>query len=109
MYVSVTGLKLKSLKYFALFWRHAIPSFKQAQQAPGNLFCETKRRGPYQHTLTVWEDRKSMKAYVASGAHLKAMVVFGQIADGKTFGWETDEMPDWSEALSRWDQEAKDV
>ena len=50
-----------------------------------------------------------MKAYVASGAHLKAMVVFGQIADGKTFGWETDEMPDWSEALSRWDQEAKDV
>ena len=109
MYVSVTGLRLKSLKHLATFWRHAIPSFRQAQTAPGNLFCETKRRGKFQHTLTVWQDRKAMKAYVASGPHLKAMAVFGAIADGKTFGWEAETMPDWAEALARWDAEAKDV
>ena len=109
MYVSVTGLRLKSLKYFAQFWRHAIPSFKQAQTAAGNLYCATKRRGAYQHTLTVWEDKKAMKAYVASGAHLKAMAIFGQIADGKTVAWQTDEMPDWTAALARWDKEATDV
>lgn len=109
MYISVTGLKLNSPAYFVKFWRHAIPSFNQARKAEGNVFAETKSVDGYHHTITVWETKKAMKAYVASGAHLKAMKVFDGMATGKIAGWEGDAIPSWDEALTRWHQEAHDV
>ena len=50
-----------------------------------------------------------MKAYVASGAHLKAMKVFDGMATGKIAGWEGDAIPSWDEALTRWHQDGHDV
>ncbi len=100
MYISITGLKPKSLFATIKFWTLAIPSFKQAQTAAGNQFCEVKRIQGYQCTLTAWDNRETMLEFMRSGIHLKAMKSFHKIATGKTYGFESDNIPTWEEAFN---------
>ncbi len=100
MYISITGLKPKGLLSFLHFWRFAIPSFTQAKKAKGNIFCEVKRIKGYQCTLTAWENRTAMLEFMRSGIHLEAMKSFHKIATGKTYGYESDVVPDWNEAFA---------
>lgn len=109
MYVSITGLKLNNKLHFLRFMRHAIPSFKQAQSAPGNLLCETKTLEGVHHTLTIWESKKAMQAYVASGAHLTAMKAFQSMATGSVYSYESETQPSWEEALALWHSKARAV
>ena len=92
MYVSITGLKPKGILGFIKFWRLAIPSFRQAQTAKGNLYCSVKRMKGYQCTVTAWESRDVMLAFMKSGTHLKAMKSFHSIATGKTYGYYEQRM-----------------
>jgi hypothetical protein len=101
MYVSITGLTPKGLLGTQRFWVLAVPSFRQAQRAPGNLFCEVRRIQNYQCTLTAWTSRDAMLDYLRSGTHLKAMKAFKRIATGKSFGYEADSVPSWAEAFER--------
>ena len=39
-----------------------------------------------------------MLIFMRSGAHLKAMQAFHQIATGPTYGYESDTIPSWEEA-----------
>jgi hypothetical protein len=39
-----------------------------------------------------------MLNYLRSGAHLKAMKAFKQIATGPTYGYESETIPTWDEA-----------
>ena len=108
-YVSVTGLTLKTNLYYPRFMYHAVPSMIQAQKADGNLFAETKTIKGCHHTLTVWEDKTSMRKYMVSGAHVKAMKVTKEIADlsnTKTYGYEADHVPTWEEAIVQWEKHA---
>ena len=100
MYISITGLKPKGIIGFFRFWRLAIPSFAQAQTANGILFSQVKRKGGFQCTLTAWESRDHMLHFMRSGAHLKAMKAFHQIATGRTYGYESDQIPTWESAYS---------
>lgn len=102
MYVSITGLKVRSWLLAPLFWRHAVPSLQQARKAPGNLFAEVRRIDGVQHTLTVWTDRAAMRAYLTSGAHLQAIRAFRQIGSGRVCGYEADRQPSWAEAIEYW-------
>ncbi|MBM3938914.1 MAG: hypothetical protein FJ333_09735 [Sphingomonadales bacterium] len=99
MYISITGLKPKGIIGFFRFWRLAIPSFAQAQTAPGILFSQVKRIEGYQCTLTAWESRDQMLIFMRSGVHLKAMKSFHKIATGKTYGYESEVIPSWTEAF----------
>lgn len=101
MYVSITGLTPKGLLGTLRFWVLAVPSFRQAQRARGNLFCEVRRIQNYQCTLTAWTSRDAMLDYLRSGTHLKAMKAFKRIATGKSFGYEADSVPSWAEAFER--------
>ncbi len=101
MYVSITGLTPKGLLGTLRFWVLAVPSFRQAQRAPGNLFYEVRRIQNYQCTLTAWTSRDAMLDYLRSGTHLKAMKAFKRIATGKSFGYEADSVPSWAEAFER--------
>lgn len=101
MYVSITGLTPKGLLGTLRFWVLAVPSFRQAQTAPGILFCEVRRIQNYQCTLTAWTSRDAMLDYLRSGTHLKAMKAFKRIATGKSFGYEADSVPSWAEAFER--------
>ena len=108
MIVSVTGLKTKGFFATIYFWWLAIPCFRQARAAKGNLFCQTKTINGYHHTLTVWKSRKHMKHYVLSGKHRKAMGQFAKIAIGSTISYESETMPDWSSAYQYWQAKARD-
>ena len=107
MIISVTGLRARNFWCLLRFWALAIPAFRQAQGAKGNLFVETKSVQGVRHTLTAWKDRKSMKHYVLSGAHRKAMGAFAQIATGATITFEAEEIPSWDEALMKWRNEGE--
>ncbi len=107
-YVSITGLKPKSFWSTFLFWRYAIPSKMQAESAPGILFSGVKEINKVQHTLTAWESKDHMLAYIHSGAHLKALKAFRKIAVGKTFGFESDRLPEWEEVHQLWLEKGKE-
>ena len=97
VYVSITGLTLKAPRHVVRFWWHAIRSMRQAQRAPGNLRTEARTINGVHHTLSVWTDETAMRAFLVRGAHRQAMAAFSSIATGRTFGYTTDRVPDWSE------------
>ena len=102
MYISITGLKVKSFLHTLTFWRYAIPSFMQAEKAPGNLHASTKTIEGIHYTVTAWKSKAAMKAYIYSGVHAKAIRKFPKIATGKTFGFDSETIPSWSEIPSLW-------
>lgn len=102
VYVSITGLKLKSQRHFFTFWWHAIRSMIQAKSSPGNISAEARTINGIHHTLSVWTDEKSMRTFITTGNHLQAMKAFNHIATGKTFGYTTSNVPDWSDVHGLW-------
>jgi hypothetical protein len=80
MYISLTGLKPKGFFAYIRFWLLAIPSFRQAQTAEGNLHCDVKKMHEYQC--------------------LQAMKAFHKIATGPTYGYESEVIPTWEEAYA---------
>ena len=49
-----------------------------------------------------------MLAYVSSPAHLRAMKSISKIGSGKVYGYETDAMPSWQDALVEWDKNGRE-
>lgn len=109
VYVSITGLQLKRFWYGPMFWRHALASMAQAKSAEGCLSASARTIKGVHHTLSVWESRAAMQAYLVSGAHKEAMKSFKTIATGKVYGFETDRVPDWSEVPELWRGEGRTV
>jgi hypothetical protein len=108
MYISLTGLKPKNFLSYLKFWTLAIPSFAQAQSANGNISVSAKRIKGYQCTITTWESRELMLDFMRSGAHMKAMKQFHNIATGRTFGFESDHVPNHLEAFDLLMEKGKD-
>lgn len=107
-YISITGLKPKGILSFFKFWRLAIPSFEQARKAKGIQFCQVKRIKGFQCTLTAWESRDDMLNFMRGGTHLKAMQAFHAIATGRTYGYESETVPTWSEAFKLLQEKGKE-
>jgi heme-degrading monooxygenase HmoA len=99
-FISITRLRLRSFWNLPRFFRHAVPSKIQAQKAPGNLGVDTLSDANQTFwTKTLWEDEASMRAYMLSGAHQKAMKAFQQIVcEGATTHVEGNALPSWQEA-----------
>ncbi|GAB5470371.1 MAG: hypothetical protein Kilf2KO_34010 [Rhodospirillales bacterium] len=102
VYVSITGLRLKSPLYLPRFWWHATRAMAQAKAAEGNLRAEAKTVAGLHHTLSVWTDEAAMRAYLTAGAHRRALRAFPAMADGAVLGWETDQVPGWSDIPEIW-------
>jgi hypothetical protein len=107
-YVSITGLRLKSIVHAPRFWWHAIRSMGQANAAPGNIKAEARTINGVHHTLSVWADEAAMRAYLRSGAHLQAIKTFRAIATGRTFGFVTETPPEWHEVHDLWRAQARE-
>ena len=105
MFVSLTRLRLRRLWFVPGFVRHALPSFRQAQAAPGFLDGSVLRdRRLTFWTMTAWDDMESMRAYMLSGAHQKAMPHFaGWCDEASVVHWEEDgpALPSWTQAELR--------
>ena len=109
MYISITGIKYKGLFQDLRFWINTIPSFIDAKKANGNIFCDQKKIEDYHHTLTAWKDKTYMLNYIKGKAHSKAMKNFKLIGTGSTFGYESDQIPNWDEALNKWKENFKQI
>ena len=104
-YVSVTGLQVKSMWHMPRFIYFV--SQINASSFPGNIDQQFTGRNGVQHTLTVWNDRKSMMKFYASGPHAAAMKVTSQISTPggtKVYGYYSNSIPTWDEALVLWDE-----
>ena len=108
-YISITGLRLKSPLHSPVFWWHVIRSMAQAQIAPGNISTTTKTINGVHHTLTVWQNKAAMRAYLVAGAHVKAMRIYKNIATGKVLGFEAETAPDWDEVHELWKTRGREV
>lgn len=109
MIVVVSGLRLKSRLHWPRFAWHAVRSMRQAQAAEGCLSAEARSISGVQHTLTLWKDGASMKRYARSGAHARAVAIFGRIATGEVAIFEAEAAPDWTAARTRWEREGRPV
>jgi hypothetical protein len=101
----VTRLRLRSPWLLPRFFWHAIQSNIQARKAPGHLKLETLSDARFAFwTKSAWTDEASMRAFMLSGPHKKAMPVLANMCDeGTTVHWVQDdaELPTWEEGHRR--------
>jgi hypothetical protein len=109
VYVSMTGFRPKGVIQLPAFWFRTVQTFAQAQRAPGNLLTAGRVRAGVYHTMTAWSDVLSMRRFVASGAHLRAMKNFRTLGTGRVFGYACDEIPDWDGVYELWQLHAREV
>ncbi|MEM7445882.1 MAG: hypothetical protein AAF414_21350, partial [Pseudomonadota bacterium] len=109
VYVSITGLRLKGPRHGPRFFWHAMRSMTQARKADGNISVATRSVDGVHHTLTVWRDEAAMRAFLVAGAHRQAMKAFPSIGTGSTYGYASDTVPNWDEALEIWRQHGREV
>jgi len=109
-YVSVTGLKLSSFLHLPKFWYYNMPTMRQAKNAKGNISVDGNYIDGLLHTLSVWEDKQAMTKFYRSGAHAQAMKMTGSVAEStKIYGYETDRIPTWEEALTIWSEKGRTI
>jgi len=81
----------------------------QALAAEGNISAEARTVEGVHHTLSAWGDEASMRAFLVSGAHIKAMKAFRQIATGKTIGFHAQSLPEWETVHELWLTKGKEA
>ncbi len=100
MYLSITYFRVKSLIHYPAFMKHVSRINAQVHKADGVL--EVKQRiDPLFHayTMTLWESREHMLAFMHAGAHKAAMPDTRKLATRFTgFGFDTQSTIDWKEA-----------
>ena len=104
-FVSVTRLRLRSIRFLPLFVPHAFRTLRQAKVAPGfHGGSLLQDRSWTFWTLTLWDAQASMRAYMTGGDHRAAMPrLAGWCDEASVVHWEqgTDGLPSWAEAERR--------
>lgn len=109
--VSVTRLRLRSIRFVPLFFIHAHRINAQIRKADGHLAGGVRRdRDLAYWTVTVWRDAAAMTAFAASGAHRSAMPHMRDwCSEAGVVRWHQDSacLPDWPEAVRRLREEGR--
>jgi len=105
VFVSLTRLRIRSVRFLPLFVVHMLATVRQVKRAEGF------RRGSLladKHwtfwTLTAWESQESMRRYMTGGAHKKAMPRLLDWCDEASVAHWTqpeEDLPAWVEADRR--------
>jgi heme-degrading monooxygenase HmoA len=105
VFVSVTRLRLRKLRFLPGFTWFAIRSSTHSKRADGNLQTVTiKDRGLVFWTITLWKDQEAMRAFRNSGDHKTAMPKLTGWCDEATYvHWEQSDntVPDLKTAYDR--------
>jgi hypothetical protein len=109
--ISVTRLRIRSVRFLPAFFVYAFRSTRQAQRTPGNLgaavFNDSRRTF---WTRTAWRDEGAMRAFLLSGPHKLAMPKLAHWCDeASVVHWSQDtaELPAWPEAHRRMQAEGR--
>ena len=91
-FVSITRLRVRSVRFVPGFAYYALRSTAQAKKAPGNLYTQALReRGLVFWTITIWTDPDAMRAFRNSGAHRVVMPKLSRWCDEATYAhWQQD-------------------
>lgn len=105
MLISVTRLRLRSLRFLPGFAWHTWMSTRQVQGAQGFLDGQLAVEGTRGYwTITAWSDEVAMRDYRNSDAHKRAMPKLLDWCDeASVVHWEQDSpmLPSLAEALER--------
>ena len=100
--ISVTRLRVRSIRYLPGFLLFTILSARQAKRAPGNLGMGALRdANSTLWTRTAWRDEAAMRAFMTAPPHRRAMAKLLDWCDeASVVHWtqESSALPDWREA-----------
>lgn len=90
MYISYTHFRVNNPVGWFIFQVHAFRSGHQVSKSRG-LVKWTAWAATYRDfcTVSVWNSRREMVAFMTSGAHLKAMKLSKYMGKGYAVGWES--------------------
>ena len=104
-FVSVTRLRLRSVRFVPAFVLHNLRTLRQVRAAPGfrggSLLAD---RALAFWTLTAWDNREAMETYLTTGPHRAAMPhLLDWCDEGAVVHWDQDGdgLPGWAEADRR--------
>lgn len=105
VWVSVTRLRVRSVRFLPGFLWYAMRSSRQAKRAAGVLAVEllAERERAF-WTMTAWESRAAMLAFMTSGPHKRAMPKLLEWCDEASVAhWEQEDatLVGWDEASRR--------
>ncbi len=105
MFVSLTRLRLRSIRFLPLFGIDMLRTNSQVKKAGGFLHGRLLADRDWTFwTLTAWDSQASMRAYMLSGPHKAAMPKLMEWCDEASVAhWEQveAELPTWEEADRR--------
>jgi hypothetical protein len=103
--IVVTRLRLKDPALQDEFFTDAVAAIEQAQKSDGNLGVDALAEANNTWwTVTAWQERRLMHAYVGSEPHRDIMAHLDRFCDEATFvDWEQDsgDLPDWQTGWRR--------
>jgi hypothetical protein len=109
--ISVTRLRLRSVRFLPQFVWWGFRSGVQAKRARGNVTATGLQDSHLTFwTLTAWTDENSMRAFMLSGAHKRAMPKLVEWCDeASVVHWhqESADLPSWTEAHQRMVEEGR--
>ncbi len=104
-FVSLTRLRIRSIRFLPFFALHTWRSLRQIKRANGfQSGALLPDRSWTFWTMTVWDSEESMRQFMASGAHKKAMPHLLEWCDEAAVAHWTQpetEVPSWIEAHRR--------
>jgi hypothetical protein len=103
--LSVTRLKVRSLRFLPAFIWYAILCQRQARKAEGCLACDTRLEKRFVFwTRTAWRDEADMRGFMTTGAHKQAMPkLLYWCSEASIVHWHDrlPALPDWNVAEER--------
>ena len=104
-FVSLTRLRIRSIRFVPLFVLHTFRSLRQVKKAPGfQIGSLLADRSFTFWTMTAWQSSEHMRQYMTAGAHKRAMPHLLEWCDEASIAhWEQEDdvLPSWAEADKR--------
>ncbi len=105
IFVSLTRLRIRSIRFMPFFAVYAFRSLRQVSRAPGfQVGAVLNDRERTFWTMTVWDTPENMRQFMTSGAHKKAMPhLLNWCDEASVAHWEQEDvvMPSWTDAAKR--------
>ncbi|HEX3891280.1 MAG TPA: DUF3291 domain-containing protein [Terracidiphilus sp.] len=105
LFVSLTRLRIRSLRFVPPFLLYAFRSTSQVKKAQGFQTGSVLNDRDWTFwTMTAWDTQASMRLFMNSGAHKQAMPrLLAWCDEASVAHWEQEEnvLPSWPEAAQR--------